>query len=243
MLSPECSLLLIRHGQSEWNAVKRWQGIADSPLTELGRRQAEAIGRSIASHADGQFSIVASSDLSRASETAEIIAAELGLAEVLRDERLREADAGPWQGMTPLEIAVAWPGFLEAHRRPAGFETAESVVARATSACVDILRRLIEGRSPRGKPAEVRPRSAIAITHSGLIRSLRRHHGDADEPVRNLGGIWVHLEFNRLRMGRVFAIGGPAVSGVDGPGEDPGEESERSDESGDHGRAERGRTG
>ena len=64
-------MLLVRHGQSEWNAVKRWQGIADSPLTRLGRRQALAIGRSLAS-ADGvEFSAVASSDLSRASETAD----------------------------------------------------------------------------------------------------------------------------------------------------------------------------
>ena len=239
MPAPECSLLLIRHGQSEWNAVKRWQGIADSPLTDIGRRQAEAIGRALAFDAGVQFSMVASSDLSRASETAEIIAVELGLDDVIRDERFREADAGPWQGMTPLEIAAAWPGFLEAHRRPAGFETAESVVARATSACVDILRRLTEGRTTPGRPSEGNSRSAIAITHSGLIRSLRRHHGDVDEPVRNLGGIWVHLD-DGLHMGRVFAIGGLAVGGVDGPGEDPGEESEQA---GDHGRAERGLTG
>ena len=52
MHRPERSLLLIRHGQSEWNAVKRWQGIADSPLTDLGRRQAQAIGRSLASDDD-----------------------------------------------------------------------------------------------------------------------------------------------------------------------------------------------
>ena len=52
MHRPERSLLLVRHGQSEWNAVKRWQGIADSPLTDLGRRQAEAIGRALASDDD-----------------------------------------------------------------------------------------------------------------------------------------------------------------------------------------------
>ena len=65
MHGAERSLLLVRHGQSEWNAVKRWQGIADSPLTDLGRRQARAIGRSLASDGGVEFSVVASSDLSR----------------------------------------------------------------------------------------------------------------------------------------------------------------------------------
>ena len=233
-------MLLIRHGQSEWNAVKRWQGIADSPLSDLGRRQAEAIGRALASDGDGRFAIVASSDLSRASATAAIIARELGVRDVITDARLREADAGPWEGMTPREIAERWPGFLEAHRRPAGFETTESVVSRATSACVDLLCRIEEGRIEEGRTTEDGLRSAIAITHSGLIRSLRRHLGAADEPVPNLGGVWVHLIDDDLHMGSLFTIDGLAISGVDGPGEDPGEQAE---DPGDRGRAERGLAG
>ncbi|MGH9132956.1 MAG: histidine phosphatase family protein, partial [Ilumatobacteraceae bacterium] len=197
MHTPERSLLLIRHGQSEWNAIKRWQGIADSPLTDLGRRQAAAIGRSLAAGGEALFSTIASSDLTRASDTAAIIADELGLTEVASDERLREADAGPWQGMTPAEIAEGWPGFLEAHRRPDGFETAESVVARAIAACTAIIRG-IEGD---------RGRSAIAVTHSGLIRALRRHLGAADESVPNLGGVWVDLRADELHLGPLFAVG------------------------------------
>jgi probable phosphoglycerate mutase len=226
MYRPERSLLLVRHGQSEWNAVKRWQGIADSPLTRLGRRQALAIGRLLASDQGVTFSVVASSDLSRAAETAAIIAAELGLDDVISDARLREADAGPWEGMTPREIGERWPGFLEAHRRPVGFETADSVVSRATHACEEILRRITQDGL----------RSAIAITHSGLIRSLRRHLGAADEPIPNLGGVWVHLVDDDLHLGPLFTIDGLAVSGVDGPGEDPGDEA---DEPGDRSRAER----
>ena len=163
------------------------------------------------------------------------MAGALGVDGVITDERLREADAGPWQGMTPREIAERWPGYLENHRRPAGFETAESVVARATDACVDLLRRIEAGRV-----AEDGPRSAIAITHSGLIRSLRRHLGAVDQPVPNLGGVWVHLVDDELHLGSLFSIEGLAVSGVDGPGEDPGEEAE---EPGDRGRAERGSAG
>jgi probable phosphoglycerate mutase len=248
MHRPERSLLLVRHGQSEWNAVKRWQGIADSPLSALGRRQAQAIGRALASDGDVRFSIVASSDLSRASETAAIIAGELGVGDVITDARLREADAGPWEGMTPREIAERWPGFLETHRRPAGFETTESVVARATEASVDLLRR-IDGRIDTaridtaridGRITEDGLHSAIAITHSGLIRSLRRHLGAADEPVPNLGGVWVHLSDDDLHLGSLFTIDGLTISGVDGPGEDPGEQAE---EPGDRGRAERGLAG
>jgi len=226
----ERSLLLVRHGQSEWNAVKRWQGIADSPLTDLGRRQAEAIGRELSADADVHFSTIAASDLVRASETAAIIARALGLTNVVSDPRLREADAGPWQGMTPREIAEQWPGYLEEHRRPVGFETAESVVARAMDVCVDILQRV----------AEEGLGSAIAITHSGLIRSLRRHLGAVDQAVPNLGGVWVDLGDDGLHLGPSFTIDGLAARGVDGPGEDPGEEA---DEARDRGRAERGLTG
>jgi broad specificity phosphatase PhoE len=230
MYRPGPSLLLIRHGQSEWNAVKRWQGIADSPLSDLGRRQAADIGRALAADPDTRFSVIASSDLSRASETAAIVAGALGLDAVISDPRLREADAGPWEGMTPREIAVRWPGYLEDHRRPDGFETADSVVARATHACVDILQSIEKDG----------PRSAIAITHSGLIRSLRRHLGAIDQSVPNLGGVWIHLVDDELHLGPLFALGGLAVSGIDGPGEDPGEQPE---DPGDRGRAERGLAG
>jgi probable phosphoglycerate mutase len=230
MHGPERSLLLIRHGQSEWNAVKRWQGIADSPLTALGRRQARMIGRSLASDDAVQFSFVASSDLSRASETAAIIASELGVTDVLCDVRLREADAGPWEGMTPPEITERWPGFLEAHRRPVGFETTESVVTRARQACSAILHRIAQD--------ELRP--AVAVTHSGFIRSLCRHLGAVDQPVPNLGGVWIGLIDDDLHLGPLFAVDVDVVSGVDGPGEDPGEQAE---ERGDRSRAERGLAG
>ena len=188
------------------------------------------IGRSLASNVGMQLSFVASSDLSRASETAAIIADELGVTDVLCDIRLREADAGPWEGMTPLEITERWPGFLEAHRRPAGFETTDSVVARARQACVAILHRI----------ARDEQRSAVAVTHSGFIRSLCRHLGAVDQPVPNLGGVWIRFSDDDLHLGPLFAIDGDVVSGVDGPGEDPGEQAE---ERGDRSRAERGLAG
>src|SRR3954452_11777953 len=78
-------LLLVRHGQSEWNAVGRWQGQADPPLTELGRAQARAAARAI-----GELDAVFSSDLRRARETAEVIAECIGVGPVISDAGLRE---------------------------------------------------------------------------------------------------------------------------------------------------------
>ena len=67
-------ILLVRHGQSEWNAEGRWQGQADIDLSDLGRRQARAAAKNL-----GSFSVIASSTLSRAAETAYILSNELGI--------------------------------------------------------------------------------------------------------------------------------------------------------------------
>jgi glucosyl-3-phosphoglycerate phosphatase len=83
------TLLVIRHGRSEWNAIGRWQGHADPPLSELGRRQAILAAASI-----GAVDAIVSSDLLRAAETAAIIAQKLGVGPVVVDERLGERDAG-----------------------------------------------------------------------------------------------------------------------------------------------------
>ena len=100
-------ILLVRHGESEWNSVGRWQGQADSPLSDLGRQQAK-----VASRALGQLDLVVCSDLQRAQVTAEIIASELGVGPVVIDAGLRERDAGEWSGLTRTEIHEQWPGYL-----------------------------------------------------------------------------------------------------------------------------------
>ncbi len=100
-------LLVVRHGQSEWNAVGRWQGQADPPLSELGRRQAYVAAASI-----GAVDGIISSDLQRAVETAAIIAQQIGVGPVMVDERLRERDAGEWTGLGRAEIDKGWPGWV-----------------------------------------------------------------------------------------------------------------------------------
>src|SRR5688572_19469520 len=100
--------LLIRHGQSEWNAAGRWQGQADPRLTDLGRHQALHAARNL-----GTVDAIVASDLQRASETALIIAEALGIGPVVLDPGLRERDAGEWSGLTRAEIERDWPGYLD----------------------------------------------------------------------------------------------------------------------------------
>src|ERR671917_2105987 len=102
-------VLLVRHGQSEWNAVGRWQGQADPPLSDVGRQQARSAARSL-----GALDAIFASDLQRATETAMIIAAELGVGPVVVDPDLRERDAGEWSGLTRAEIEERYPGYLNA---------------------------------------------------------------------------------------------------------------------------------
>lgn len=101
-------LLLTRHGETDWNAEGRWQGHSDTPLNERGRQQA----RELAAQLDGIDAVYAS-DLSRARETAEIAARDLGI-EVRLDPRLRERSFGAWEGLTSAEIEDR---FADAHDR------------------------------------------------------------------------------------------------------------------------------
>jgi len=102
------TLLLVRHGETDWNRDGRWQGHSDTHLNELGRQQAERLAEEL----DGA-DVVYSSDLIRARETAEILARRLG-ADVRLDERLRERGFGAWEGKTRAEIEAE---FADAHAR------------------------------------------------------------------------------------------------------------------------------
>jgi broad specificity phosphatase PhoE len=109
------TLVLIRHGQTDWNLEERWQGQADPPLNEKGREQA----RRVAEY-QNQFGFAAlySSDLRRAMETAQIIGAEMGM-KVISELRLREINLGKWQGMLSADIEAQYPDeFRRWHESP-----------------------------------------------------------------------------------------------------------------------------
>jgi len=110
-IPPEGALLiLVRHGETTWNAESRVQGQMDSPLSELGIAQARYVAKCLESEA---IAAVYSSDLSRAADTARIIAEPHGLG-VIPSRKLREADYGDWTGCTMDEVRARWP---EEYRR------------------------------------------------------------------------------------------------------------------------------
>jgi glucosyl-3-phosphoglycerate phosphatase len=133
-------LVLVRHGQAEGNQEHRFIGQTDVPLTELGRRQAAAVGQRLAS---ARIERVISSDLVRASDTAAAIADVTGLT-VEIDRRIREIHNGEWAGLTPDEIAEGWPDLWSRYRggedvpRPNG-ERWSDVRARSVDVFSDLL--------------------------------------------------------------------------------------------------------
>ena len=161
---------MLRHGQSEWNAMGRWQGQADIELTDLGYEQARRAAEKL-----GMFDAVISSDLMRAHRTAAIIAENLGIGLLAPDPRLRETDVGEWQGLTHTQIERDWPGYLQAHKRPPGFETDDSIVTRVTGSLAEIAENFQGGE-------------VLCIAHAGVIRVMRRAHRVVDTRIANLGG-------------------------------------------------------
>lgn len=98
-------LILIRHGETEWNRERRMQGQIDTPLSDLGRAQAEAVGQRLARH---PFHRIYSSDLTRAWDTAAAISRASG-HDVVPEPRLRECTFGMFEGLTYPEMAQRYP--------------------------------------------------------------------------------------------------------------------------------------
>ena len=116
------SIILLRHGVTDWNDGGRFQGHADIPLNDAGREQATAAGELLR---DAGITRAVSSDLSRAAETAQLVTAQLSAAtgglEVQTDERLREVNVGSWAGMSVDDIGKEEPDFWPALREGRDF--------------------------------------------------------------------------------------------------------------------------
>src|SRR4051812_23303135 len=108
------TIFLVRHGETEWNRSRRYQGWSDSPLTTGGIAQAKAIGKRLWALPEAAAAEIVASPLRRARRTAEIIAECLGRPEPLRcDERLKEISLGSWDGLHRNEIAALAPGIFD----------------------------------------------------------------------------------------------------------------------------------
>jgi probable phosphoglycerate mutase len=195
-------VLCVRHGLSTWNLLRRWQGQADPPLSDEGREGAATLAGALGETIGERRAGVWSSDLQRAADTAEILAARLGAGPVVVDRRLREADVGPWEGLTVAEIEAGWPGFLAAGARPPGFEPEGELIDRTVSALEDIA-TAADRRLP------------IVVSHAGVLRALRRHCGALDDHLPNLTGLWFHVAPGTVEFGGVFQTG--HSTGPDGP--------------------------
>ena len=107
-------ILLVRHGETEWNLQRRYQGRSDSPLTATGVAQAHAIGQLLGALPETQSARIISSPLGRAQRTAEIIRQHFAAAPELQfDDRLRELSLGSWDGLTYSDIAASCPGVFD----------------------------------------------------------------------------------------------------------------------------------
>jgi broad specificity phosphatase PhoE len=140
-------LILVRHGQTDWNVQGRFQGQADPPLNETGRGQARALAELLAGSG---FPAAYASDLQRARETAEIIAGRAGVP-VSIDPRLREVNQGAWEGLVLSEIIARYPAEWSdrerdpLHCRAPGGESVAEVADRTWAAAGDIARRHPDG--------------------------------------------------------------------------------------------------
>jgi probable phosphoglycerate mutase len=132
-------LLVLRHGETEWNRAGRFQGERDSPLTPLGRAQAEALGQLLGAEGVSDRTHAAwTSPQGRAAETAKVALGPLGI-EAREDARLVEIAMGGWTGLSRGEVDRGWPpvageGVLGFYARCPGGERLEAVAARAGAA-------------------------------------------------------------------------------------------------------------
>jgi broad specificity phosphatase PhoE len=160
-------LVMLRHGQSEWNAGNRMQGQLDAELSELGRGQAVAVAEVLAKR---HPLLIVSSDLRRAYDTAVVLTERTGSPLVV-DGRLRETHLGDWQGMTHGEVDAAAPGARVAWRNdatwaPHGGESRVDVARRS----LPLIAELVDSQPDWGADESDRP--VVLVAHGGLIAAL-----------------------------------------------------------------------
>ena len=158
------TLLLIRHGQTEWNILGKYTGQSDIPLNATGRREAELLARKLEKNPP---EVIISSDLIRAYETAKIVAVPLHLP-VQKDSNLREINQGVWEGMFFADIKAKYAAEFAARENdplevaPPGGETLGQVRERVLTAVTTIL--------------QLYPGKRVAVVAHGLVLALIKAH-------------------------------------------------------------------
>lgn len=201
--------MAVRHGQSTWNVEHRFTGQADPPLSELGLRQAAALGEACRRL---EVSTVLSSDLRRAARTAEVVGEALGLPATVEIPDLRERWSDGLTGRTRDEIEAAHPGTLAAWRRgrpvgaPGPHEAFEDFVER-------VLRGLV---AAAGHGERV-----LVVGHAGMFVALDSVFGETGTEVANAEGRVVRVDGGRV-VGVAHEVALPRLPGVERTGrQDP----------------------
>ena len=161
-------LVMLRHGQTDFNLGSRMQGQLDTQLSELGRAQAIAAAEVLGKL---QPLLIVSSDLRRAYDTAIKLGERTGL-KVWVDDRLRETHLGDWQGLTHAQIDAEAPGARLAWREdatwaPHGGESRVDVAARS----LPLIAELVSSDLEWGDPNQL-DRPVVLVAHGGLIAAL-----------------------------------------------------------------------
>jgi alpha-ribazole phosphatase len=173
-------LIIVRHGETDWNTEGRYQGQSDVPLNANGLAQAEALAGQLRGES---YTAIYSSDLARASQTAEALAAESGVP-VHYDPRLREIDQGEWEGLLLPEIEARYAEAFKRRRldpltaRPPGGESVGQVRQRVLEVIDEIRREY--------------PNDTVVIVSHGLAIALIKVHL-ARLPVES---VWDHIPPN-----------------------------------------------
>ncbi|WP_314502454.1 histidine phosphatase family protein [uncultured Microbacterium sp.] len=181
-------LTLVRHGETDWNRDRRIQGSTDIPLNDTGRAQARAAAATLSGE------IIVSSDLSRARETAQIIAAERGLPDPRTYPELRERSYGEAEGVEAADFLTRWGSWHTAEIP--GAEPWPHVRRRALRA----LARVVSDARRATAPGAA---SVIVVTHGALIRELLRHATGGELPpdgVRLPNGSAYTVLYERERL-------------------------------------------
>ena len=158
-------VLLVRHGETVWNQENRWQGQADTPLSETGYDQARQLARRLQNE-ERPIRAIYTSDLSRARDTADILGQVLGVTP-LETAAWREMDIGTWSGLTTSEVATRhaeeWARLRQGEDLPRG---GGETFAQFQGRLLQSSQRFI--RDHRGE-------QIIVVTHGGAVRAFLLH--------------------------------------------------------------------
>jgi probable phosphoglycerate mutase len=171
-------IYLARHGETSWNREGRWQGHTDIALNDAGLAQARALGEFLRAHGIGR---IYASDLARARQTAEAVAAILGVTEIVVDAALRERSFGIFEGLTRSECEQRHPEHWRSYRSdpslvPPGAESQDTLAARMREA---VARAVVRRNAADDAPV-------LIVSHGGSIRTLiARATGTMPPPLEN----------------------------------------------------------